>query len=337
MKTLLVIRSSAMGDVAMAAPIVEEVARTYGSEVRQVVLTPKFHNPFFINSEGIEFFDIELKGRHKGICGVYRLFKELKKAYRFDAVIDLHDKLYSKFLTLLFRCSKVPTYTIDKGRAEKKALTRRESRVFKQLKTSFERYADVFRAAGYSVEVPIKLRDRAVRPIPEFAGTKTERWIGIAPFAKHKGKRLPLQRVREVIEAIEKQEPTARIFIFGGGSEERMISESLVGWYSNCTSAIGMVRLNGEMDLMASLDVMLSMDSSAMHLCSLLGVRVVSVWGATHQYAGFLGLGQSEDDIVSIDMECRPCSIFGNKECHRGDYACLERIETARIVELLLK
>ena len=43
-----------------------------------------------------------------------------------------------------------------------------------------------------------------------------------------------------------------------------------------------------ELNLMSHLDVMLSMDSANMHLASLVNIPVVSVWGATHPYAGFM-------------------------------------------------
>jgi len=72
---------------------------------------------------------------------------------------------------------------------------------------------------------------------------------------------------------------------------------------------------------------MLSMDSANMHLASFVGVPVISIWGATHPYAGFYGWNQSPDNAVQIEMECRPCSVFGNKKCFRGDYACLLNIK----------
>ena len=84
---------------------------------------------------------------------------------------------------------------------------------------------------------------------------------------------------------------------------------------------------------MSHLDAMVSMDSSNMHLASLTGTPVVSVWGATHPYAGFLGWGQSTDNIVQIDLECRPCSIYGQKPCRRGDYACMNGIAPETIVD----
>ena len=77
---------------------------------------------------------------------------------------------------------------------------------------------------------------------------------------------------------------------------------------------------------MSHLDVMLSMDSANMHLASLTGIPVVSVWGATHPMAGFLGYNQDPENVIQIDLECRPCSIYGNKPCQRGDYACLQNI-----------
>jgi len=86
-----------------------------------------------------------------------------------------------------------------------------------------------------------------------------------------------------------------------------------------------------ELDFISNLDVMMSMDSAGMHLASLEGVPVVSVWGATHHYAGFLGYGQSEDNIVADSIECRPCSVYGNKPCFRKDYACLYNIAPATI------
>ena len=83
---------------------------------------------------------------------------------------------------------------------------------------------------------------------------------------------------------------------------------------------------------MQHLDVMVSMDSANMHLASLVATPVVSVWGATHPYAGFMGWNQKMDNAVQLNMRCRPCSIFGNKPCQRGDYACLTAIKPDVII-----
>lgn len=63
------------------------------------------------------------------------------------------------------------------------------------------------------------------------------------------------------------------------------------------------------------------------------GDAVVSVWGATHPGLGFFGYGCDPRGIVQADMECRPCSVFGNKPCRYGDYRCLHAVTPAMIVE----
>jgi ADP-heptose:LPS heptosyltransferase len=88
-----------------------------------------------------------------------------------------------------------------------------------------------------------------------------------------------------------------------------------------------------ELSLLSHCDLMLTMDSAWMHLASLVGLPVVSVWGATHPFAGFMGWKQSAGNAVQVDLPCRPCSVYGNKPCMRGDYACLNLITPEQIVE----
>ena len=78
---------------------------------------------------------------------------------------------------------------------------------------------------------------------------------------------------------------------------------------------------------MSHMEVMLAMDSSNMHLASLTGTPVVSIWGATHPAAGFLGWNQKPEDCIQLDMNCRPCSIYGKKKCIYSDYRCLTGID----------
>ena len=102
----------------------------------------------------------------------------------------------------------------------------------------------------------------------------------------------------------------------------------------NCINASAVLgSVYNELVLMSHLDVMLSMDSAAMHLASIAGATVVSVWGATHPLAGYTGWRQRADDVVQADLSCRPCSISGNRPCLRGDYACLTSIEPGRIAD----
>ena len=319
-----------MGDVAMTVPVLRAMRRQYPG-VRIVMLTRESFGPFFDGLD-IELFYGDFKRKHYGIGGIHRLYKELKEKYSFDIVIDLHNKLYSVLLRRLFAWGGTQVFTIDKGRVEKKALMRRRNKAKVQLRTMVMRYADTFARAGYPVRLEWKL-ERAGRAVPEMAGEKQGSWIGLAPFAKHTGKILPWFTVRELVELTARELPGATVFIFGGGDTEKAQARELENDFAPVVSVIGKLGLRQELDLISNLDVMISMDSSAMHMSSLVGVPVVSVWGATHRFAGFMGFGQQDENAAETDLFCRPCSIYGNKPCYRHNYECLTELTPGQVFE----
>ena len=155
--------------------------------------------------------------------------------------------------------------------------------------------------------------------------------IGFAPFAQHKGKMMPLEKSFELVRILAK---THKVYFFGGGKEEDEILKKWESQIPNTLSLSGKLSLKEELQKISELETMISMDSANMHLASLMGTRCVSVWGSTHHFAGFLGYGQNEDDIVHVkDLSCRPCSVFGDKECFRGDYACLNELNIQNIID----
>ncbi|MGP1436193.1 MAG: glycosyltransferase family 9 protein [Phocaeicola sp.] len=331
---LLVIRFSALGDVAMTIPVIYSVANRY-PDLNITVLSKQFVSPLFTNCpKNVTFRGIDLS-QYKGINGLYRLFRELKKE-QFDAVADLHDVLRSMILRIFFKLSGTQTAHIDKGRAEKKALTRINHKIIKPLRTSFEHYADVFKALGYPVEIKFDSIYKGKGDAELFKSIanldKKNHWIGFAPFAAHKGKVLPIETVKLLIDKLAAN-PKNQIFLFGGGEKEKIQLEILAGDSEQVTAVAGKLKMNGELALMSYLDVLVSMDSANMHLASLVGTPVISIWGATHPYAGFMGWNQKQENAVQIDLPCRPCSIFGNKPCHRKDYACLYKIQTDTILQ----
>ena len=97
-----------------------------------------------------------------------------------------------------------------------------------------------------------------------------------------------------------------------------------------------MISSKEELVLMSHLDLMVSMDSSNMHLASLVDTPVISIWGATHPFAGFMGWRQSAQNSIQKELPCRPCSVYGNKPCHRGDYACLNQITPQEVFQHIL-
>ncbi len=331
----MILRLSALGDVAMTVPVIHSFAASFpGNEV--VVVSRERWGALFANMPAnVRFFGIDLQ-EYAGLRGLERLFGELRRE-GFDAVADFHNVLRTRYLDMRFRMARVPVAVINKGRREKKELTRQRNKRLVQLETSTMRYVDVLGKLGFSFDldfISVFGDDEGdVGTLAPVVGAKNEdEWIGIAPFAQHAGKVYPLELMERVVSLLCKR-PQRRIFIFGGGSEERLVAAEWEKRYPPVTSVVGKGRMIDELGVMSRMDVMLSMDSANMHLASIVGVKVFSIWGATHPAAGFVGWRQTPDTFIQTDMDCRPCSVYGNKKCMRGDYACLRRIDPNRVAE----
>ena len=347
MKTehILVIRFSALGDVAMTVPVVWALATKY-PQVRITVLSRPFARMFFDQlAPNVSFMEADLKNEYHGVKGLNALYRRLV-AKQFTAVADLHNILRSNYLRLRFNLGRYKVAHLDKHRSLRKALTNPQHPVpISPMPTSFANYADVFARLGYPVDIHEPAFESlftsgrmTCEDMQETIGEKKEgeKWIGLAPFAAHRGKIYPLEKMEEVIRLLIRQDEHCRLFLFGGGKSEMETFGRWTQSYSQCVTVADHLKgFQQELSLMSRLDVMVSMDSANMHLASLVGTRVVSVWGATHPYAGFLGWQQRQEDVIQQDEPCRPCSVYGNRPCIHGDYRCLNNITPQQIVETL--
>jgi ADP-heptose:LPS heptosyltransferase len=299
-----------MGDVAMTVPVLKALTEQY-PDLKVTVLTRAFFKPFFKGLKNVDVYSADLKGAHKGVLGLYKLFKELK-ALQFVAVADLHNVLRSKILKLFFIGKKV--IQIDKGRTEKKQLT--SGKLFQQLKTTHQRYADVFETLGCTVDLTRPTFDSPA-PLKEklnvFITNNETKTIGIAPFAAHKSKMYPLDKMEDVISNLSID---YNIILFGGGAKEVTVLNGFETKFSNVYSVAGKLTLEEELELISNLDVMLSMDSGNGHLAAMLGKKVITIWGVTHPFTGFAPFNQPDDFTIVAKRETYPLiptSIYGNK------------------------
>jgi ADP-heptose:LPS heptosyltransferase len=322
---LLVIRTSAMGDVALTTPVLIGMGKQF-PETEIVFLTRSTFKPFFQSIEGVSLYFPDLKGRHNGILGLVRLFRDLRKSGKFDYIVDLHDVLRTKVLRILFGLSGVPVSVIDKGRKEKRNVISAKSKI--QLKHSVERYCDTFARAGFPVKPAdgpwITPSSEAVAKAVSMIGLRSHINIGVAPYAKHNLKMWPEENMIRLLQLIsEKYE--VKYWLFGGDEdkEKMAIFQSKI---SGSQNLIGTLNLDEELALMSRLDLMIAMDSSNMHMAALMGTKVISIWGGTDQLSGFGAWIQPDTYSISIPVDilnCRPCSTFGKGECARGDFACM--------------
>ncbi|MFE3868362.1 glycosyltransferase family 9 protein [Flavobacterium sp. LS2P90] len=314
-------RLSAMGDVAMTVPVLRAFTFQF-PEVKITVISRPFFKPFFDGIPNVSFFAFDEKERHKGFLGLLRLFQDLKGLH-IDAFADLHNVLRSKIVRSLFALSGKKTASVNKGRAEKTALTQLENKVFKQLPTMFERHSNVFNELGFTVDLSSRsigtvFPKKAVldSEIIRLTGDKNQKWIGIAPFAQYDSKVYPLDLMQKVINQLAKNKDY-KILLFGGGKKEIEILNSLANNKENVINMAGQLKFQQELQLISNLDVMLSMDSGNAHIAAMLGVKVITLWGATHPFAGFSPFNQPLENALVSDRNLYPklpTSVYGNKK-----------------------
>ena len=310
-------RLSAMGDVAMTVPVLRAFVNQ-NPKVKITVISRPFFEPFFQDISNVTFFAFDEKDRHKGILGLLRLFQDLRKL-NIDAFADLHNVLRSNVVGNLFELNGKKTATVDKGRAAKKELTRLEDKIFKPLPTMFERHIKVFMKLGFKVDL-----SNPIFPEKEILDTKfdflnlqkNQKLIGIAPFAQYESKIYPIDLMQKVIYELNLNSDY-KILLFGGGQKEINILNSFSENNQNVAVVAGKIKFGDELKLISNLDVMLSMDSGNAHLAAMLGINVITLWGATHPYAGFAPFNQpSENSLVPdrTQYPLLPTSVYGNKK-----------------------
>ena len=256
MKKILAYRFSAFGDVAMIVPVLKEFL-SQNPDTEIVFVSRKNFADLFDGVERLTFRGVNLDD-YKGFFGLRKLALELKKEFQPDFVADLHNVLRSKILTFFFK----KTATLDKGRTEKKLLTRKENKVKKPLKPTTERYADVFRKLGFTLKLSHQL----------FPKSQQKSGIGFAPFAQHEGKMLPIEKSLELVKVLSQKN---QVYLFGGGKKEVDVLSKWEQELDNVTSLAGKLSLKEELQKMAELETMISLVSANMHLSSLAGTRLL--------------------------------------------------------------
>ncbi|NMC37678.1 MAG: glycosyltransferase family 9 protein [Bacteroidales bacterium] len=335
---LLVLRTSSMGDVALLTPVIRGFGEQY-KDIKIILVTRKAFSSFFRSSENLELFFPDFKGRHSGFIGIFRLYRDLRNGGRIDLVVDLHDVIRTKILRILFRMVGIRTYTIDKGRREKRLLI--SGKKTGQLMHSVSRYSETFARAGFRINLaegpwifPSEASEACAVRVTGIGGGLN---IGVAPYAKHLLKMWPEEYMVELLGKISERREV-RFWLFGGNEEAeklRLLQQKIPGSFLTT----GKMTLDEELALIKRLSFMISMDSSNMHMAALAGVKVVSIWGATDPVTGFGAWGQPEDYSIRIpvgELTCRPCSVYGKGTCMRGDHACMKWLTPELVFEKIL-
>lgn len=341
---VLVTRFSALGDVCMTIPVVYGACMANPSHHFVMLTKPAMAGLFQNKPENLTVVTADFKKEYNGAMGAIRLMNRLRREFRITMMADLHNVLRTSIMCLAARLTGTKVRRLDKCRGQRRRLIDKGASEATAIRPVMNRYADVFVRLGLnhpadfsSGHSPLGQLDQALFAKVSVPKPDKAKWVAVAPFAAHSAKIYPLESMRDAVRRIA-SEKSVTVFLLGGGKSETALLEE---WAHDipgdiiCVAGKG-IGFAGELALLSRMDAVLTMDSANMHLASIAGAPVVSVWGATHPAAGFYGWRQREDMAVQKPLPCRPCSVFGNRECHRGDFACMKGITPEEITEKVL-
>ena len=316
MSHILILRFSSMGDVAMTVPALRCLIKKY-PDCKITVVTKEDYRSIFREFQKINFYAVDFNNRHKGIKGLWALFKELKKL-KPTHIADLHSVIRTHFLCFFFKINLFKIKTVDKQRRERKKLFRKKNKIFKPLTPIQFKYCEVFNRLGFNIDLtnhefadPLAINNETQQII---YGTNNKlQWVGVAPFASFNGKTYPLDLMQQLVAFLQIDH---QVFLFGNGEFETGKLEIWANAYQHVFGAYKLGSLYNELEIISNLDLMISMDSANGHLAANYGVPVITLWGLTHPFGGFAPFSSNPENMIVSNRELFPkipTSAYGKK------------------------
>ena len=334
-KHLMIFCFSDMGDAAMLVPVLR-CLYAQNQHIKLTLVTRDRLAPIFQEFSELQLKTADFKGTHKGLKGLYRLSKALKQSQP-NRIADLHHNLRSRILRLFFRLSFTRIKSINNGYADRKRLTHPTKKTMKPLTPQHYRYVEVFSRLGF----PIDLEQHEFPPKPALPKSSLaidlpadRKWIGIAPFAAHPGKEYPLDLMQKVVGYLQQEHS---VFLFGDGPEEATQIHVWAKAYPHVVSQALEMPFADQLDLLANLDVILSMDAANGHLAANYGVPVITLWGMTHPFLGVSPFGQNNHLLPDREKYPKIPTSTDGKVLPKGYEDAMRSISPEAVIEKVLE
>jgi heptosyltransferase-2 len=122
--------------------------------------------------------------------------------------------------------------------------------------------------------------------------------------------------------------------LLGGGGEQALGGAVLASSGAAGANLAGRTSILETAAVLQLAAALVSNDSAPLHLATAVGTPAVALFGPTVPGFGFYPLGPS-DAFLEVPMDCRPCSLHGDRECRRRERQCLTEITPEDVLSRL--
>ncbi|MEA2030622.1 MAG: D-glycero-beta-D-manno-heptose 1,7-bisphosphate 7-phosphatase [candidate division Zixibacteria bacterium] len=327
MKRILVIRFGSLGDVILTSPTILNLKISY-PESRLTFLTKERFRQIVERFDGVD--DVITLQSNTGLRNLSKLLVKLGREH-FDIVVDLHGNPRSWLVRKILAAPQTVVYP-------KRRWERRQAIDSENLPKTWPHTIDLYNDCLRQLDGLSPAMNPVLIP-PELETDNSEiyrklnsnnQWILIAPGAAHPTKQWPLERFAEVSEELHDKYGANIIWAISSFDN---VSTSYIGSLGS-DAVIELVDLPIEKlaSIIAHCRLTIANDSGIAHLSSAVGTPVIALFGPTHPVLGFSPAGL-HDKVLDVDEPCRPCSLHGDKPCHRDKRYCFERLTVDRVTQ----
>ncbi len=329
-RRLLLVRTSALGDVLLVAPVADAL-RAAGTSVE--LLTDARLVPLVA---ALGAFDrvhgLDPRGADAGLLGHVRRARALGA---FDGVVDLQGKLRTRIVARAVRAAARATLVKRSPLRGLAALLGRDRPLDDAHDT--ELYRRVLDrpglAPGLRLDAP---RLTAPRSAAQPASSEpAAQKIGLGVGTTHATKRWPTEHWIALGRALvdeARAEGAARTLVLVGGPRDASLLDAVRAGLP--ADAVDVARLEAApvealAPALAGLAALVSVDSGPAHLAQRLGVPTLVLFGPTSVRRW--GPRGPPHRALSLALDCQPCSNTGGAHCPRRDreLACLRELTPA--------
>jgi len=325
MQEIVVIRFGALGDLCLAGWSLARLAAAPGREQRRVTLVTKARfADLAARLRGVDrVLPLPEPGRLPDLVHLAAAVRRLRP----DVVVDVHGVLRARLLATLL--GRRPAARIRKDTAARLWLLRGGAAAPALGRHMRDRLDEVFDRAGLPAGEPAP-------PLAHLAPAGPRPPVlGLAPGAQWDPKRWPQEHWAQLVREARAEVPGLALRVVLGPREG--------GWFDGGPLDRALADLGGPVEILrerplgevaralAACRALVCNDSGLLHLAEAVGTPVVALFGPTVRAFGYAPSLPRSALLEVDDLACRPCSRNGRRPCHRGDLACLVRLEPASI------
>jgi ADP-heptose:LPS heptosyltransferase len=305
----LIVRFSSIGDIILTTPVVRCMRKKYPDAIIHYLTKKKFASIVQSNPYLDKVFALE--------DDLKKTIEELE-IEQYDHIVDLHHNL--RTLRMKNAMREIPFYSFNKLNIKKwlytnfKINTMPGKHIVDRYMATVEKLGVVNDGLGLDFFIPEneKIKEGDL-PFSHLQG-----YIAIAIGAAHNTKKLPVEKLQELVERIK-----FPVILLGGKEDvvdgEKIAASDPVKIYNAC----GKFSLNESADIIRNSKLVISHDTGLMHIAAAFKKNTLSVWGNTVPSFGMTPYKTKYEVFQVNKLWCRPCSKTGFDKCPLGHFKCM--------------